>query len=124
MALFARIKAHGYSAGNGGVTRFTREWRSSVGKAPHALVPLPCALGGTFQFDWSNEGVLVGGSYDKMQVLHMKLCASRTFWLVAYPSQERIGQPEAACATFAGMKAARFYFSYFWFSSAVGGREF
>jgi hypothetical protein len=31
--------------------------------------------------------LVVGGIYHRMQVSHMKLCASRAFWLVAYPSQ-------------------------------------
>ena len=30
---------------------------------------------------------MVGGIYHRMQASHMKLCASRAFWLVAYPSQ-------------------------------------
>jgi len=30
---------------------------------------------------------VVGGIYRKLQVSHMKLCASRAFWVVAYPSQ-------------------------------------
>jgi transposase len=30
---------------------------------------------------------VVGGIYYRAQVAHMKLCASRAFWLVAYPSQ-------------------------------------
>ena len=30
---------------------------------------------------------MVGGIYYRLQVSHMKLCASRAFWLVAYPSQ-------------------------------------
>ena len=29
----------------------------------------------------------MGGIYYRVQVSHMKLCASRAFWLVAYPSQ-------------------------------------
>ena len=44
-------------------------------------------LGEAFQFDWSEEGLVVGGIYRRMQVAHLKLCASRAFWLVAYPSQ-------------------------------------
>jgi len=50
-------------------------------------VPLKFELGEAFQFDWSEEGLVVGGIYRRMQVSHMKLCASRAFWLVAYPSQ-------------------------------------
>ena len=30
---------------------------------------------------------MVGGIYRRMQVSHLKLCANRAFWLVAYPSQ-------------------------------------
>jgi hypothetical protein len=50
-------------------------------------VPLAFELGEAFQFDWSEEGVVVGGIYYRAQVAHMKLCASRAFWLTAYPSQ-------------------------------------
>jgi hypothetical protein len=41
------------------------------------------------QFDWSEEGLVIGGIYRRMQVSHLKLCASRAFWLVAYPNQGR-----------------------------------
>jgi len=50
-------------------------------------VPLAFEWGEAFQFDWSEEGLVVGGIYYRLQVSHMKLCASRAFWLVAYPSQ-------------------------------------
>lgn len=52
-----------------------------------AFVPLQFELGEAFQFDWSEEGLVIGSIYRKLQVSHMKLCASRAFWLVAYPSQ-------------------------------------
>ena len=64
-----------------------REWRGKEGKAVHAFVPLKFELGEAFQFDWSEEGLVVGGIYRRMQVSHLKLCASRAFWLVAYPGQ-------------------------------------
>ena len=62
-------------------------WRAHEGKGIKAFVPLKFDLGEAFQFDWSEEGLVVGGIYRRMQVSHMKLCASRAFWLVAYPSQ-------------------------------------
>ena len=86
-ALFAQIKASGYPGGYTRVTDFIRAWRSRAGKDIKAFVPLKFDLGEAFQFDWSEEGMVVGGIYHRMQVSHMKLCASRTFWLVAYPSQ-------------------------------------
>jgi len=82
-ALFVEIKKQGYSGGYSRVTDFVREWRGVQGKAPHAFVPLSFALGEAFQFDWSTEGLMVGGIYyNKVQLSHMKLCASRAFWLV------------------------------------------
>jgi transposase len=86
-ALFAQIKADGYTGSYSRVTDFTREWRGREGNAPRAFVPLSFEQGEAFQFDWSEEGLVVGGVYRRMQVSHLKLCASRAFWLVAYPSQ-------------------------------------
>jgi transposase len=86
-ALFVQIKAAGYTGGYSRVTDFIRAWREQEGKAPKAFVPLAFELGEAFQFDWSDEGMVVGGIFYKLQVAHLKLCASRAFWLVAYPSQ-------------------------------------
>ena len=86
-ALFVQIKAQGYGGGYSRVTDFIREWRDTEGKAPKAFVPLTFEPGEAFQFDWSDEGLMVGGVFYKVQVAHLKLCASRAFWLVAYPSQ-------------------------------------
>jgi len=88
-ALHAEIKAAGYTGGYSRVTDFIRAWLAGQGRATatHAFVPLSFELGEAFQFDWSEEGLVVGGIYYRAQVAHMKLCASRAFWLVAYPSQ-------------------------------------
>jgi len=88
-ALYAQIRADGYDGGYTRVTDFIRLWRQGEGQgaAMNAFVPLVFELGEAFQFDWSEEGLVVGGIYYRAQVAHMKLCASRAFWLVAYPSQ-------------------------------------
>ena len=88
-ALFAQIKAAGYEGGYTRVTDFIRQWRQGQGQGDttKAFVPLTFELGEAFQFDWSEDGLLVGGVYYRLQVSHMKLCASGAFWLVAYPSQ-------------------------------------
>jgi transposase len=87
--LHAEIKAAGYAGGYSAVTDFVRAWRQGEGQAVNvtAYVPLNFELGEAFQFDWSEEGLVVGGIYYRLQVAHLKLCASRAFWLVAYPSQ-------------------------------------
>lgn len=86
-ALLAQIRADGYDGGYSQLTAFIRTWRGQQGMSLRAFVPLSFALGEAFQFDWSEEGLLIGGIYRRMQVAHLKLCASRAFWLVAYPSQ-------------------------------------
>jgi transposase len=89
LALYREVKAAGYAGGYTRVTDFIRAWRASEGRSAgaRAFVPLTFELGEAFQFDWSEEGLVVGGIYRRLQVAHMKLCASRAFWLVAYPSQ-------------------------------------
>ena len=88
-ALHVQLTAEGYDGGYTRLTDFIRDWRAAQGKliSSNAFVPLAFELGEAFQFDWSEEGLFVGGIYYRLQVSHMKLCASRAFWLVAYPSQ-------------------------------------
>jgi len=88
-ALHAQLSGAGYGGGYSRLTDFIREWRDKQDRvsSAHAFVPLSFELGEAFQFDWSEEGLVVGGIYRRLQVAHMKLCASRAFWLVAYPSQ-------------------------------------
>ena len=85
--LYTQIRVDGYAGGYSQVTDFIREWREREGKVPRAFVPLTFRDGEAFQFDWSEEGLVIGGIYRRIQVSHLKLCASRAFWLVAYPSQ-------------------------------------
>jgi hypothetical protein len=87
-ALLVQIQAQGYQGGYSAVTDYVRAWRENAGQSViKAFVPLNFEFGEAFQFDWSDEGLMVGGVYYKIQVAHLKLCASRAFWLVAYPSQ-------------------------------------
>ena len=88
-ALYVEIKAAGYDGGYTRVTDFIRAWRQGEGQAvsAKAFVPLAFELGEAFQFDWSEEALVIGGIYRRLQVAHLKLCASRALWLVAYPSQ-------------------------------------
>ncbi len=89
LALHAEIKANGYTGGYTAVTDFVRHWRERAGNAvaARAFVPLKFELGEAFQFDWSEEALVLGGVWRKLMVAHMLLCASRAFVLVAYPGQ-------------------------------------
>ncbi|MBL8347096.1 MAG: IS21 family transposase [Rubrivivax sp.] len=88
-ALYAQLVAQGYEGGYTRLTDYIRQWRAEQGGASSgdAYVPLSFALGEAFQFDWSEEALVIGGQYQRLQVAHLKLCASRAFWLVAYPGQ-------------------------------------
>jgi transposase len=89
LKLWQEICADGFTGSYSRVTEFVRQWRAQSGQtaSSKAFVPLQFALGEAFQFDWSEEGIVIGGLYRRIQVSHMKLCASRAFILVAYPSQ-------------------------------------
>lgn len=87
--LYQAIKQQGYAGGYGRVCAFVRRWKSEAIEAPRqtAYVPLVFAPGEAFQFDWSCEYAVVGGCRRRLEVAHVKLAASRAFWLVAYLSQ-------------------------------------
>ncbi|MBU9597651.1 IS21 family transposase [Burkholderia multivorans] len=87
--MFEAIRAQGYGGSYTRVSIFVRRWREQQTQAPRrqAYVPLAFELGEAFQFDWSCEYAFVGGLRRRLEVAHVKLNASRAFWLVAYPTQ-------------------------------------
>jgi transposase len=101
LVLYKAIKAQGYLGSYGRVCAFVRRWRAEISQNPHrtAYVPLSFALGEAFQFDWSVEYQFVGGLRRRLEVAHMKLAASRAFWMVAYPGQshEMLFDAHARC---------------------------
>lgn len=111
LRLFAQLQQQGFSGSYSRVTEFVRRWRSDQGAvtARSAYVPLRFEWGEAFQFDWSEEHLSIGGIWRKIQLAHMKLCASRAFWLVAYPSQshEMLFDAHTRCLTGLGGVARR-----------------
>src|SRR5688572_8115973 len=109
--LHAQIREEGFAGSYARVTEFIRAWRAEQGAvtARSAYVPLSFAWGEAFQFDWSEEGLVIGGVWRKVQLAHMKLCASRAFWLVGYPSQghEMLFDAHTRCLTGLGGVAGR-----------------
>jgi transposase len=81
-AMHKEIVEAGYAGGYSRLTDFIRDWRAQRegAGASKAFVPLTFELGEAFQFDWSEESLVIGGLYRKLQVAHIKLCASRAFW--------------------------------------------
>lgn len=104
LKLHAQLKEEGFTGSYCRVTEAIRAWRaeSQSVTARSAYVPLAFTWGEAFQFDWSEEGIVIGGIWrNKVQLAHMKLCASRAFWLVAYPSQghEMLFDAHTRCLT-------------------------
>ena len=88
LKLHAELKAAGFPGDYSRVTEFVRRWRENGGEAlVKAFVPLKFELGEAFQFDWSEEHLVIGGVWRKIMAAHLKLCASRAFVLQAYPTQ-------------------------------------
>src|SRR5450830_90398 len=88
LKLFGELQLSGFDGDYSRVTEFIRHWRLDGGYAiVKAFVPLHFELGEAFQFDWSEEHLLIGGVWRKIMAAHLKLCASRAFVLQAYPTQ-------------------------------------
>ena len=87
LMLFKEILNEGYTGGYTIVCDFVRNWRNQGSQSKSAYVSLKFALGEAFQFDWSEEWLVIGGIHRKVLAAHTKLCASRAFMLSGYPSQ-------------------------------------
>jgi transposase len=111
LRLYAQLQSQGFEGSYSRVTEFVRRWKSEQGvvTARSGYVPLRFEWGEAFQFDWSEEHLAIGGIWRKIQLAHMKLCASRAFWLVAYPSQshEMLFDAHTRCLTGLGGVAHR-----------------
>jgi len=87
--MWRELCALGYTGSYGRVCAFARAWKAGNGQAHSkgAFIPLKFQPGEAFQFDWSTEYTFIGGLRRRVELAHTKLCASRAFWLVAYPGQ-------------------------------------
>ena len=78
----------GYTGSYDRVAAFSRVWRRQRQEAStvsrNAFVALVFAPGEAFQFDWSEDWVVIGAERTKLQVAQFKLCHSRAFMLRAY----------------------------------------
>ena len=104
LKLFQEIQATGFTGDYSRVTEFVRRWRLEGGSAiVNAYVPLKFELGEAFQFDWSEEHLLIGGVWRKVLASHLKLCASRAFVVSAYPTQSHEMLFDAHARAFAAL---------------------
>ena len=88
LKLHEELRASGFDGDYSRVTEFIRRWREDGGAAAvKAYVPLRFEPGEAHQFDWSEEHLMIGGVWRKVMAAHLKLCFSRAFVVLAYPTQ-------------------------------------
>lgn len=90
--LHSDLVSLGYSGSYDRVAAFARTWHQQQQDAQktaarHTYVPLSFAPGEAFQFDWSEDYVLIDGVRTKLQIAHFKLSHSRAFFMRAYLQQ-------------------------------------
>src|SRR5690606_32247796 len=83
--------------------------RPGGGLGAGGLRALEFRLGRSLPIRLERRGLIIGGIRWKVQLAHMKLCASRAFWLVGYPSQghEMLFDAHTRCLTGLGGVAGR-----------------
>jgi transposase len=86
--VFEALRGLGYEGGYDTVRRYARGWQlSRPAVSAAAFVPLSFAPGEAYQFDWSHEVVLIGGTTVTVKVAHVRLCHSRMLFVRAYPRE-------------------------------------
>jgi transposase len=86
--VFEELRGLGYEGSYDAVRRYAKRWRVERGAATaEAYVPLSFASGEAYQFDWSYEVVLIGGTTVTVKVAHVRLCHSRMLFVRAYPRE-------------------------------------
>lgn len=98
----------GYDGSYDSVRRYAARWRREAVRTPAvasaAFVPQSFAPGEAFQFDWSHEDVEIAGKPMRVKAAHVRLCASRAFYIRVYPreTQEMVFDAHARAFAFFG----------------------
>jgi transposase len=88
LRLFGELRSLGYEGGYDAVRRYAQARRRRRGQGTgDAFVPLSFAPGEAYQFDWSQEIVLLDGITTTVKVAQVRLCHSRMPFVRAYPRE-------------------------------------
>src|ERR1700760_2114185 len=86
--IFEELRGRGYDGGYDTMRRYAGRWAKDRGHATAAAyVPLSFAPGEAYQFDWSQEIVMLNGAATMVKVAQVRLCHSRMPFLRAYPRE-------------------------------------
>jgi transposase len=88
IGIFEALRRVGYTGGYDAVRRYARVRQRREGRhAAEAFIPLSFAPGEAYQFDWSQEIVVLNGTTTTVKVAQVRLCHSRMAFLRAYPRE-------------------------------------
>ena len=109
--LHADLRALGYDGSYNRVAAFARDWKDARHREQQttgrgAFVPLAFLPGEAFQFDWSEDWVLINGVTVTVKVAHVQLCHSRMLFVRAYPRESQEMVFDAHDRAFAFFKGA------------------
>lgn len=82
--LFEELQRQGYQGAYDSVQRHVREWKADKNAVTGVFIPLSFEPGEAFQFDWSEESLMLGGMPTKVKIAHCRLSHSRFPFCVAY----------------------------------------
>ena len=86
--IWKELANDGYEGGYDSVRRYAKKWRIAHGKQQaEAFIPLIFDPGEAYQFDWSEEKVVMAGELTTVKVAHFKLSHSRMPFSIAYPRE-------------------------------------
>jgi transposase len=86
--LFEELRDFGYCGSYSAVNRYIKAWKErSCHISVDACIPLSFAPGEAFQFDWSNEVVIVCEEVIEVKVAHFTLCYSSKKFVYIYPNE-------------------------------------
>jgi transposase len=86
--IYEDLQTNGYDGGYDAVRRYARARQRRLGTmASGAFVPLSFSPGEAYQFDWSQEIVVLGGATTTVKVAQMRLCHSRMPFVRVYPRE-------------------------------------
>jgi transposase len=108
--IYEELRNRGYDGSYDAVRRYAAGWSKATRAASaDAYVPLSFDPGEAYQFDWSQEVVLIDGATTTVKVAHVRLCHSRMPFVRAYPreTQEMVFDAHDKAFAFFGGACAR-----------------
>ena len=84
LMLFEELQRRGYQGAYDSVRRHVKEWKAERRAISDVFIPLSFDPGEAFQFDWSEETLILGGRTTRVSIAHVRLCHSRLPICIGY----------------------------------------